>query len=58
MASNFALSAFALGVLTFETGGGGDSLAFAMFSNFFASSFALLIARVCWRGAAPPRVRS
>lgn len=47
MASNFALSAFALGVLTFETGGGGDSLAFAMFSNFFASSFALLIARVC-----------
>lgn len=48
MASNFAFNAFALGVLTFETGNGGDSLAFAMFSNFFASSLALLIARVCW----------
>lgn len=48
MASNFAFNAFALGVLTFETGNGGDSLAFAMFSNLFASSLALLIARVCW----------
>ena len=45
MASNFAFNAFALWGLTFETGNGEDSLAFAMFSNFFASSLALLIAR-------------